>query len=229
MKRTRMLAEFLVTALGVGGCDATARSSSTPLTSPPTPIPVVSAILPNRGSTDGGAPTTITGTNLQSVSTVTFGGVSVSARRDLRDRVGTILYLETPPHLAGIVEVVVYSSGGLELTLPGAYTYALPESFDFNGIWSGFGNAGQDIPISFTIQNGRVQSVSCDTYATLSFTPPLQVTDGAFFYTGAEGVSLTGRIVSTTHAVGTINLYPCTNTAWGAGRVQASGSAGTTP
>lgn len=220
MKRTEIRTSivFLVIALVTGGCDVTWPFSAPPSTPSPDPTPVVLLITPNLGSTGGGAPTRLIGSGFSSTTTVTFGGVSVRGRTDSRDPSGTLLYLESPPHAPGIVDVVLSNPGSKALTLRRAYTYAQPGAFDFNGNWSGFGNAGQDIPIIFIIENDVVTSASCDEYATLTFSPPLEVKNGEFSYSGAEGVSVTGRIVSAYNAVGTINLYPCTNTTWLAGR-----------
>jgi len=153
------------------------------------------------------------------VSNVTLGGITLGVRRDLRDEIGTVMYLDSRPHASGPVDVVVRSSRGEVATLPGGYVYAPPESFDFNGSWGGFGNAGQDIPILFTIEGDRLTSVSCDLDATLTFVPPLPVTNGEFSYSSADGVAVSGRIVSATAAVGTINLAPCTATVFGVTKI----------
>lgn len=93
-----------------------------------------------------------------------------------------------------------------------------PQSFDFNGSWSGFGTNGQDIPIRFTVQNDAVTSVSCDTFATLTFSPPRPVIDGAFSFSKGDGVAVSGAIVAESAAYGTINLAPCSDTTWTATR-----------
>jgi hypothetical protein len=126
------------------------------------------------------------------------------------------MYLDTPAHVFGTVDVVVTNPDGQSGRLNGGYTYASPLTFDFNGTWSGYGNAGQDIPIRFTIQNNELIGVSCDTFATLTFSTPPLVTNGEFAFSRDDGVVVSGRIVSASGAVGTINLAPCTATRWGA-------------
>ena len=128
------------------------------------------------------------------------------------------MYLYSPPNSAGTVDVMVTNTDGHSARLAAAYTYIPPESFDFNGRWSGYGDAGQDIPIGFTIENNVVIEVSCDTYATLTFSPPLPVTKGQFSFSRGDGVAVSGRIVAAAEATGTINLSPCTATIWHAGK-----------
>lgn len=196
-----------------------ARLTGAPV-DPPSSPPSVVAVSPDTGSTDGSTRIVITGTGFQVGTRVTLDSSAVTARSDPRDALGTVLYLETPPHDAGTVDVVVTNPDGRSDRLSAAYTYAPPGSFDFNGNWSGYGTAGQDIPIGFSIENGMLMNVSCDTYATLTFAPPLPVTDGAFSFSRDDGVKVTGRIVSASAAVGTLNLSPCSDTSWTAVKPQ---------
>src|SRR5215468_7070267 len=89
------------------GCGG--RAPSTP--SAPTPVnplvtPTVISISPSVGSTSGDTPVVIVGTGLQHGVTVTFGGVETTPVRFEARNVDTI-YVATPPHAEGIVEVVV--------------------------------------------------------------------------------------------------------------------------
>ena len=45
------------------------------------------------------------------------------------------LYLSTPAHAAGTVEVIVTNPDGRAAS--GTFTYASPATFDFNGDWQG--------------------------------------------------------------------------------------------
>jgi hypothetical protein len=180
--------------------------------------PTVTGIFPNIGSTGGETPLRIAGTGFLPGATATFGGSTVPTRTDPRDPLGTILYVDSPAHAAGAVDVVVTNPTGQPGGMAAGYTYASPGSFDFNGTWSGFGKAGQDIAIEFTIERDALISVSCHTFATLTFSPPPPVVHGEFDYRGDDGVLVSGRIVSESAAVGTLHLAPCTDTRWGAGR-----------
>ena len=112
--------------------------------------------------------------------------------------------------------------------MAGGFTYASPQSFDFNGTWDGFALAhpegGQDVapfhsdmPLRFTVLNNRLTSFTCDS-ATLTFSPPLSVANGEFSFAGADGIGVSGRIVSDAGTVGTINTGPCPTTRWAATR-----------
>jgi hypothetical protein len=158
----------------------------------------------------------ITGSGLLHGVTVTFDGVTVEARFDSRytDRI----FVATPPHAAGTLDVVVTNPGGQSGRLAGGYTYAPPQSFDFNGKWSGFSPDGSDLLIEFTIDNNALTRASCDT-VLVTFPIPVPVTDGAFSFSREGGV-MSGRIVSVSQAAGAIRLGPCNSTLWEAARTR---------
>ena len=213
----------LVAFIGAAAsCDAP-NVSWNPVAPPPTqtqppdlPAPSVYAITPDAGSIAGAARVTITGSGFLPGATASLGGRVLLVRPDHRDPAGTILYGEAPAHGTGMVDLIVTNPGGRADTLVGAFTYALPSSFDFDGDWWGFGIDGQDIPILFSVRNGLVTSVSCDAYETLTLEPPARVSDGEFSYFGDYDTRVTARIVSATQAVGSLNLAPCSNTIWSA-------------
>jgi hypothetical protein len=190
--------------------------------------PTLTAVSPNVGSTVGATPVTLTGTGFESKSVsgvgrtevvVTLGGNTVTGRVDHRDPRGTVIYLDTPAHAAGPVDVVVTTAHGGSVTLAGGYTYAAPDAFDFNGAWSGWDVVGIHLGVHFTVRDGALTSVACDSEAPLTFSDPPPVRDGAFSYASADGtVALSGRIVSASAAVGTIRLGACKSLPWSAGR-----------
>ena len=213
-------------AIATWACDdgGTFSSPTSPAARPPAPPvasgppPSVTALSPSSGLTGGDAPARVIGTGFRPGATVTFGGATVPARSDHRDPARHHPVSRTPAHAAGSVDVVVTNPDGQSARLTEGYTYAPSQSFDFNGAWSGFGNAGQDVPIGFTIQNNLVLDVSCHGYSitTMTFSPPLQVSDGTFSFSRDDGVAFSGRIVSSRDAVGTINFAECTRTIFGA-------------
>lgn len=83
------------------------------------PLPAVSPLSPNVGSTAGGVTMYIFGSFLTGISSVTFGGVAATAVTFYTD---TFIGCKTPAHAAGVVDVVVTTSGG-STTLTGGYTY----------------------------------------------------------------------------------------------------------
>ncbi len=158
--------------------------------------PTISSIFANSGSTAGGNTVTIDGTNLESASSVTFGGTAA-----------TIAYNATtgklqptvPAHIAGTVDVTVTTPGG-SVTLANGYTYLSPPTVTTQ-------DASDTTQGGFQM-NGTINpnGVSTDGYfewglnATLnSFTATIAVNKGS----GTSAVSLTstlnGRICGTTY------------------------------
>ena len=203
-------------ALGCGGAAPSRPTPPAPVTAPA--APTVTGLSPGVGSTSGDTPVKIEGAGFLAGATVTIGGSRAQPSAVYPDAIPTILYVDTPAHPAGAVDVIVTNPTGQSGGLAAGYTYARPESLDFNGTWSGFGNAGQDMAIRLTIENDALISVSCDTHATLRISPPSLVRNGAFSHPGPVGVLVSGKIVSESQAVGTLDLAPCSNTTWSAGK-----------
>jgi hypothetical protein len=122
-----------------------------------------------------------------------------------------LILVTAPAHVAGSLDVVVTNADGQTGRLAGGYTYASPQSFDFNGTWRGDHDG---TPIRFTIEHGTLTSVGCGTSATLTLSPPPPVSNGEFSLSRGDGVAVSGRIVSALAAIGTINIAPCTATIW---------------
>jgi len=159
-------------------------------------------VAPQEGSTRGNAGVTITGADFQPGATVRLDDVAVRAYVLDSD---TILFFTTA-HSAGKVDVVVTNPGGLFTRLTEAYTFAPPESFDFNGEWVAHAGSEYETDMRFTIRNDTLVSVSCGGSAALAFSPPSAVHDGDFSFAGDDGLAISGSIVSPVNAVGTINV-----------------------
>ncbi|MFF4648064.1 IPT/TIG domain-containing protein [Streptomyces sp. NPDC001389] len=80
--------------------------------------PTVTAVAPSSGPTSGGTGVTITGTNLDTTESVTFGG-TVAPFAVVN---ATTLSVVTPPGAAGAVDVVVTNPAD-SATAVGAFTY----------------------------------------------------------------------------------------------------------
>lgn len=190
------------------------------ITPSPTPAPTVTVtgISPTVGSTSGDTTVTITGTGFQSGVAVTFDGVRTQGTFDGRDSARTTMFLQTPPHAVGTVDLLVSNPGGAALRLTGAYTYAVPASFDFSGHWDAFSFDGSDRVMDFTVQNNALVSVTCtnalNVVSTITPFPPPVVNNGAFSFVGNDGTAMTGRMVAASAAVGTINVAACANMDW---------------
>jgi hypothetical protein len=171
--------------------------------------PTITALAPHVGSTRGGAWATITGADFQSGATVRLGDNRVWAWVYDSATIG----ISTTAHAAETVDVVVTNPGGLEARLPGGYSYASPDSFDFNGDW--IAHVGEyETDVRFTIRNNVLVSVSCDMSAPLTFAPPPSVRNGEFSFVSDDGLAITGRLVSPVGAVGTINVPACPAGEW---------------
>jgi hypothetical protein len=131
--------------------------------------PSVAAVSPGTGSTGGDTTVKITGAGFRAGATVAFGDQQRTAYAEN----STTLHSTTPAHGAGAVDVVVTNPGGLSGRLAAGYTYAPPQSFDFNGTWVGYALAHpefaaarfavrhEDMEVRFTIQNNVLVSISC--------------------------------------------------------------------
>jgi IPT/TIG domain len=87
-----------------------------------TPAPTVTSIAPTSGTTLGGTPVTITGTNLTGATAVTIGGTAATAVTVVNS---TTITAVTPAHTAGAVDVAVTTAGGTG-TGSGLYTFVTP-------------------------------------------------------------------------------------------------------
>jgi IPT/TIG domain-containing protein len=238
MNRTRTGIALLILSHGLVGCGEHGSPPSAPTApsvqqpSPPSPQPnpiqpiqpTAAAVAPHEGSTRGGAWATITGADFQRGASVRLGDGAVTAY--VLDS-ATILFFTTA-HPAGTVDVVVTNPGGLFTRLTEAYTFAPPESFDFNGEWVAHAGAEYETDMRFTIRNDTLVSVSCGGSAALTFSPPPAVHDGDFSFVGDDGLAISGTLVSPVNAVGTINLpeVPACRTAgwWADKSGEAAGS-----
>jgi hypothetical protein len=213
MPRLACIVALMIITQGLTGCEGSSSAPSQPsLSSGPTqaaPQPSVVSLSVNVGSTGGGTPLRIVGTGLLKGATVSFAGIKVTTRTDANP--GTDLFLNTPAHDPGTIDIVVTNPDGQFTRVPDAWTYVSPQTFDFNGTWAG----GEDWQLGFVIRNNVLVSASCGEYTTLTFSPPVSVTGGAFSVFGDDGRGIQGRIVSADRAVGISNIPPCQfSTTW---------------
>lgn len=82
--------------------------------------PVIGTVTPNSGPVAGGTTVTITGAGFTMGTVITIGGVPLVNQNT--NGVDQIITGETPPHAAGVVDVVVTSNDG-SYTLVGGFTY----------------------------------------------------------------------------------------------------------
>ena len=176
----------------------------------PVARPPIVAVAPNLGSTLGGTSVTISGTDFHLAATVTLGGIAVTPFV-----FGGSIYLVAPAHDAGPVDVVVTNPGAEPHALSGGYTYAPPESFEFNGTWEGGAGLEWEIPLRFVVEKNQVTSVQCGGSEAVIFTTPQAVRNGEFSLS-EEAITMTGRILSPASASGTIDTAACGRRPWSA-------------
>src|SRR6202035_466621 len=99
-----------------------------------TASPAPTSISPTSGTTSGGTPVTISGTNFASGATVTFGG---TAANNVVVVSSTTITATTPAHAAGAVNVVVTNSNGQSGTLTNGYSYTSSGTIMFVQVASG--------------------------------------------------------------------------------------------
>jgi hypothetical protein len=185
------------------------REGYTYAVAPAGPPPSITAISPNVGIAGGGTYVVITGSGFHFGTTVTLDGVAI--RVNVHD--GAI-YLQTPPHAVGAVDLVVTNPDGTEATRRGGFTFVLPESLDLNGTWEGRAGEHYDFVLRFTIEKNVVTSVSCGSASDVTFSAPPSTSAGEFSGSGDGGVSMQGTFFSHSYGAGRINIAPCTFTEW---------------
>ena len=139
----------------------------------------------------------------------------------------TTIRLTTSAHEAGSVAITITNPDGQLVRLSDRYTYAPPQSFDFNGVWDGYALAHpdaqrsaprhSDMEMQFTIQNNVLTGFVCGG-AMLAFAVAPSAKEGAFSHSDGDRTVITGRIVADRSALGTIDTDDCPGTRWAAVR-----------
>jgi uncharacterized protein (TIGR03437 family) len=212
---------LVVAALSAGCASYTQPSAPTPAqpdtngqdVPPPSTSLALTSLSPDTGSTDGGAQVVLSGSKFDPGAHVTFDGVAVP----LVYGTSQVMITHPPAHAAGSVDVVVTNPDGS--TAKQVFSYASPGSFDFNGDWDAV-VSGDEIVFRFTIRDNALASVTCRTSAPIALTPAPVVANGAFSFSGADGASMSGRLVAPSQAIGEINVPVCGAISWFASRHQ---------
>jgi photosystem II stability/assembly factor-like uncharacterized protein len=93
------------------------------------PAPTITSVVPSAGPVEGGTPLTITGTDFQAGTTVTFAG---TAATDIVVVNATTITAVTPAHAAGAVLVTVTTPDSQSGNRYSGFTYSLPVRGDVN-------------------------------------------------------------------------------------------------
>jgi hypothetical protein len=136
------------------------------------------------------------------------------------------IYLSTPAHAPGTVEVILTDRWGQAGR--GEFTYASPATFDLNGDWEGLAYlaVGPEwgARLVLTIRDNTVVSVLCSVCRdgicsivgapSLTLDPPPVVANGEFSFAGSGGVSITGKFLSPIYGSGSIHTASCGSRQW---------------
>ncbi|MEO4000559.1 IPT/TIG domain-containing protein [Mesorhizobium sp. CAU 1732] len=145
-----------ITAMAPAGAPGAAAVSVTGVTGVATlidaftyvPMPSVSAIAPNTGSTAGGTEVAITGGGFTGATAVSFGGTPATSFTVLSD---TEIMATAPAGAAGTVDVVVTTPGGTSAVgAASSFTYVTPLAIDAIAPASGPTAGGTEVAITGT-------------------------------------------------------------------------------
>jgi hypothetical protein len=165
----------------------------------------------------------MTGTTLQRGARVAFGSAIVASDSyDPRAEPGTSLWITTPAHPPGVVDVTVTNPDRGAVTLTAAYEFVDQQAFDLNGNWSGVTVDGSDILVEFSIRNNVLVSAACQRIEKASTSFSTEASNGGFSAESADGFRLSGRMVSASQATGKMLARACFDgeTAWYASKVK---------
>lgn len=126
--------------------------------------PTIDTIFPSSGTVAGGETVLIRGTSFTTATSVTFDGL---AGTNLLVGSDSELYVTTPPHSAGPVDVGVTTSAGT-VTLPNGFTYVRPSS---NNFLSGLAISNGPLSPSFDPQEAAYTAKAASNVDTISITP----------------------------------------------------------
>jgi photosystem II stability/assembly factor-like uncharacterized protein len=189
--------------------------------------PTVSSISIDHGPETGGTSVTITGTNFDTYTSVTFGGVVVPS---VTVSSSNQIVATTPAHAPGTVDVAVINPCGHEASLPGAFSYCIVNPViqgGFPGCANAFGwayieNAGAGSSYTWTLTNGTVTSGQGTSYIAFTTGSAGQVS----LSVAEQGPSTCSASASLTFAVAP-GLSDTTVALQGSSSVCPGGSAGT--
>jgi hypothetical protein len=220
----------VVITLTVAGCSGapsasapSAPSSGQPAAPSPvvTPVgatgpqPTITGVFPNVVSTAGtwGA---IRGAQFEPGATVMIAG---SAIFSVVGDSTTIRFSNSGAHAPGAVDITVTNPGGMAATLAHGYTYASADSFDPNGEWIAHADGSNHYltDMRFSIRNNLLITLSCGTPVTMPTT--VSVANGGFSFAGADGLTISGTLDSTTTSEGRVQAPGCGDGLWWADKV----------
>ncbi|HET8733021.1 MAG TPA: IPT/TIG domain-containing protein, partial [Anaeromyxobacteraceae bacterium] len=125
---------------------ATLPAAFTYTAAPVVPPPTLTGVTPASGPTAGGTTLALSGADFDAGASVTVGGLGAT----MVSRTATTLTVTSPPHGAGLVDVVVTNGSGKSASLPGAFTYVAPPTLSSVSPASGLTSGGTSITLAGT-------------------------------------------------------------------------------
>ena len=156
------------------------------------PVPTVTAISPNSGSTAGGTNVTITGTNFAESATVTIGG---AAAANVTVTSATTITCTTPPGKEGRASVEVTTSDGKNAA-NSLYTYTILNTAPTIGTISAQATLEDTASAAGNFTVGDAQTAAADLQLTAASSNPTLVPVANVNFGGSGGT----RTVSVTPA-----------------------------
>ena len=196
---------FTVTATNVAGPGAPSAASNSVTPMPPVPLPTVTSIAPDSGSTLGGAMVTITGTDFTGATTVRFGATSASS---FTVNSATLISAVAPAGSVGNVDVTVTTAGGTSTaSAQSRFTYVAPPVANPVSATVAYGSGAN--PITLNITGGTPTSVAIGTAAShgtaVATGTSITYQPGAG-YAGSDSFTYTATNTGGTSAPATISI-----------------------
>jgi IPT/TIG domain len=104
--------------------------------------PLVTGVTPNRGSTAGGTPVTITGSDFTDATDVTFGGRAAQSFTVVNS---STIQAQTPVSTIGAAQVAVISSSGV------SPANSPDDLFVYAGVWFAYATNTDDGTVTVTV------------------------------------------------------------------------------
>ena len=185
-------------------------------TGPSITAPTISAVSPSIGSTEGGTYVTVDGDQLKPGFTATLDGVPLTITPHTNGKVFKSFSFTAPAHAAGRADLAVRDSDGQFSPEYGVkkYTWASPDTFDFNGGWNAFVPNGNPNPFTFTVECDVLLEVTCYDGTPLLLPAPVRPSHGQIAVSSNGIVVFSAKLLSNGQAVGTVDFGTCQSANW---------------
>jgi alpha-tubulin suppressor-like RCC1 family protein len=163
------------------------------------PFPTVTSLSPSSGSTAGGTPVTITGTNFAGATAVSFGSTSATSFTVSSE---TSISAVAPPGTVGFVNVTVTTAAGVSVPVVGdRFTYVAPPTVRKLAPKRGSASGGTSVTITGTgLQGATAVHFGADNASSFVVNSPTTITA-----TAPAGVATVDVTVTTPFATSSVS------------------------